>query len=136
MLAATLLLLPLTACQGGEPPDATFDDLAAGLAARDLTGVPLDDPTASDQLATIWAAVPEDQPVTVETGEVTTEDDTASATLAWTWQLDGTEWSYETPVEATRVEDAWQVSWTPALVAPDLAEGEALAIDTLTPERG
>lgn len=133
---AALLLVPLTACQGGEPPDATFDDLAAGLAARDLAGVPLDDPTASDQLATIWAAVPEDQPVTVESGRVTTEDEVASATLAWTWQLDGTEWSYETPVEATRVEDAWQVSWTPALVAPDLAEGEVLTIDSLTPERG
>ncbi len=135
-LAASLLLLPLAACQGGEPADGTFDALATGLAARDLGGVPVDDPTATDQLAAIWAAVPEDQAVTVEAGEVTTEDDTASATLAWSWQLDGTEWSYETPVEASRVEDAWQVSWTPALVAPDLAEGEALAIDSLTPERG
>ena len=133
---SSLLLLPLAACQGGEPADGTFDALATGLAARDLGGVPVDDPTATDQLAAIWAAVPEDQAVTVEAGEVTTEDDTASATLAWSWQLDGTEWSYETPVEASRVEDAWQVSWTPALVAPDLAEGEALAIDSLTPERG
>ncbi len=136
LLAGVLLLLPLTACQSGEPADATFDELASGLAVRDLGGVPLDDPTATEQLAEIWAAVPEEQEVTVEAGEVTTEDDTASATLAWTWQLDGAEWTYETPVEATRRDDGWQVSWTPALVAPDLAEGEALAVGSLSPERG
>ncbi|WP_200958017.1 penicillin-binding transpeptidase domain-containing protein [Nocardioides sp. Soil805] len=135
-LAGVLLLLPLAACQGGEPPDPVFDDLASGLAGRDLGGVPLDDPAADDQLAEIWAAVPEDQQVTVEAGAVTTEDDTASATLDWTWQLDGTEWSYQTPVEATRVDDAWQVSWSPAVVAPDLAPGESLAIGTLPAERG
>ena len=136
LLAGVLLLLPLTACQSGEPADATFDELASGLAVRDLGGVPLDDPTATEQLAEIWAAVPEEQEVTVEAGEVTTEDDTASATLAWTWQLDGAEWTYETPVEATRRDEGWQVSWTPALVAPDLAEGEALAVGSLAPERG
>jgi Penicillin binding protein transpeptidase domain/Penicillin-binding Protein dimerisation domain/NTF2-like N-terminal transpeptidase domain len=135
-LAGVLLLLPLTACQSGEPPDATLEELAAGLEARDLSGVPLDDPTAPEQLTDIWAAIPEDQPVAVETGEVTTEDDTASATLDWTWQLDGAEWTYETPVEATRGDDGWQVSWTPSVVAPDLAEGEALAVSRLSPERG
>jgi hypothetical protein len=135
-LAGVLLLLPLTACQSGEPADATFDELASGLAVRDLGGVPLDDPTATEQLTEIWAAVPEEQAVTVEAGEVTTEDDTASATLAWAWQLDGAEWTYETPVEATRRDDGWEVSWTPALVAPDLAEGEVLAVGSLSPERG
>lgn len=136
LLAGVLLLLPLTACQSGEPADATFDELASGLAVRDLGGVPLDDPTATEQLAEIWAAVPEEQAVTVEAREVTTEDDTASATLVWTWQLDGAEWAYETPVEATRRDEGWEVSWTPALVAPDLAEGEALAVGSLSPERG
>lgn len=136
MLVGVLLLLPLTACQGGEPPDATFDELARGLASRDVGGVPLDDPTAPEQLAAIWAAVPEDQPVAVETGEMTTEDDTASATLDWTWDLDGAQWTYETPVEATRTDDGWRVSWTPAMVAPELTDGESLATSSLTPERG
>lgn len=135
-VAGALLLLPLAACQGGEPPDPALDELASGLAVRDLTGVPVDDPEAGAQLAEIWAAVPEDQQVTVDVGPVTTEDDAASSTLDWTWQLDGAEWTYETPVEATRVDDAWQVTWTPALVAPDLAAGETLALSTLPAERG
>jgi hypothetical protein len=135
-LAAALLLLPLAACQGGEPAGPAFDDLAAGLEARDLTGVPLDAPSAGQQLAAILAAVPEDQQVTVESGPVTTEDDTASATLEWTWQLEGAEWTYETPAEATRRDDGWQVMWDPALVAPDLADGESLALGTLPAPRG
>jgi Penicillin binding protein transpeptidase domain/Penicillin-binding Protein dimerisation domain/NTF2-like N-terminal transpeptidase domain len=135
-LAAALLLLPLAACQGGEPAGPAFDDLAAGLEARDLTGVPLDAPSAGQQLAAILAAVPEDQQVTVESGPVTTEDDTASATLEWTWQLEGAEWTYETPAEATRRDDGWQVMWDPALVAPDLADGESLALGTLPATRG
>ena len=135
-LAAALLLLPLTACQGGEPADPAFDELAAGLAARDLSGVPLDDPAAGEQLTAIWAAVPEDQEVSVEPGAVTTDDDTASASLAWTWRLDGAEWTYETPAEATRGEDGWRVAWSPALVAPDLADGESLVVRSLPADRG
>ncbi len=135
-LAGVLLLVPLAACRSGEPPEPAFDDLASGLAARDLTGVPLDDPAAGEQLAAIWAAVPEDQQVTVDAGAVTTQDDTASATLDWTWQLDGAEWAYETPVEATRTDDGWRVSWSPAVVAPDLAPGESLALSSLPSERG
>lgn len=134
--ATGLLLLPLAACQGGEPAEPAFAELAAGLSARDLSGVPVDDPAAGEQLTAIWAAVPEDQPIEVDATGVTTEDDSASATLDWTWRLDGAEWSYETPVEAVRVDDAWQVRWTPALVAPDLVEGEALALTTLPAERG
>src|SRR5688572_23251463 len=135
-IATGILLLPLAACQAGEPAEPAFAELAAGLSARDLSGVPLDDPAAGEQLAAIWAAVPEDQPIEVDTTGVTTEDDAASATLDWTWQLEGAEWSYETPVEATRVDDAWRVRWTPALVAPDLVEGEALALTTLPAARG
>lgn len=135
-LAGVLLLLPLTACRSGEPPDATFDDLASALAARELAGVAVDDPAAGEQLAAIWAAVPEDQQVAVDAGAVTTQDDTATATLDWTWTLDGTEWTYETPVEATRVDDAWQVAWTPAIVAPDLAPGESLVLSGLPASRG
>jgi hypothetical protein len=135
-LAAALLLLPLAACQGGEPAGPAFDELAAGLAARDLSGVPLDDPGADDGLAAIWAAVPEDQQVAVETGAVTTDDDSASATLVWTWRLDGAEWTYETPAKATRGDDGWRVAWSPALVAPDLADGESLVVRSLPAERG
>lgn len=135
-IATGLLLLPLAACQGGEPAGPAFAELAAGLSARDLSGVPLDDPAAGEQLDAIWAAVPEDPAIEVEATGVTTEDDSASATLDWTWQLEGAEWSYETPVEATRVDDAWQVRWTPAVVAPDLVEGETLALTTLPAERG
>lgn len=134
--ATGLLMLPLAACQGGEPAEPAFAELAAGLAARDLSGVPLDDPDAGEQLAAIWATVPEDQPIEVDATGVTTEDDSASATLDWTWQLEDAEWAYETPVEATRVDDAWQVRWTPGLLAPDLVEGEVLALTRLPAARG
>ena len=47
--------------RAASPPTRPSTSSPAGLAARDLGGVPLDDPAAAEQLAAIWAAVPEDQ---------------------------------------------------------------------------
>ncbi|CCH33456.1 penicillin-binding transpeptidase domain-containing protein [Actinosynnema sp. NPDC047251] len=57
-------------------------------------------------------------------------DDTTSATLSAdvTWTLpDSTPLKYAVPLELRRSNDKWQVHWTPALLHPDLAEGQSLA---------
>ncbi|MFW5472973.1 penicillin-binding transpeptidase domain-containing protein [Knoellia sp. CPCC 206450] len=61
----------------------------------------------------------------------------ARATLAHTWTLPGTDeaWTYETPLELAKADGEWAGVWSPAVVAPDLAEGEALRTTRKQPER-
>ena len=64
------------------------------------------------------------------------QDDQATATLAWTWDFSGNEWSYEAPAALTKTGNEWKVTWEPTIVEPSLKEGETLDVDTLLPERG
>lgn len=65
------------------------------------------------------------------------EDGSARATLAHTWTLPGTDetWTYETPLELAKADGSWAGVWNPAVVAPDLAEGETLRTTRKQPER-
>ena len=61
----------------------------------------------------------------------------ARATLAHTWTLPGADetWSYETLLELAKTDGEWAGVWKPAVVAPDLAEGETLRTTRKQPER-
>ncbi|GGB78152.1 hypothetical protein N798_03245 [Knoellia flava TL1] len=65
------------------------------------------------------------------------EDGSARATLAHTWTLPGADetWTYETPLELAKADGEWAGVWDPAVVAPDLAEGETLRTTRTQPER-
>ena len=79
----------------------------------------------------------DDVPVAVEVASVEEAETSATATLAWRWDLtDADPWAYETSVALARTEGGWQVDWAPASLAPDLAEGDTLGLRTLTPRRG
>lgn len=132
---AAAVTLPLAACSSAPPaPDDAAQALARGLASGDLAGVPLGGTSAveaSEQVTTATAALEPLRP-TVEVVGVTLaeEGDTARAVLRHHWDVDpggDEDWTYEVPADLTLVEDAWQVRWSPALVAPDLRPGEVLA---------
>lgn len=90
---------------------------------------------------------PELEPVVRGMGEAThevtvrsvTDPDggSARATLAHTWTLPGADetWTYETPLELAKTDGEWAGVWNPAVVAPDLAEGETLRTTRKQPER-
>ncbi|PUA81449.1 penicillin-binding transpeptidase domain-containing protein [Nocardioides currus] len=138
-LATALMGLPaLAGCSlldGGEGPESTLDDLASGLASGDLAAVAFDADDASEQYAAVVEGLGETSP-TVSAGDAEVTDDTATAPLTWTWDLDGNEWSYDTEVDLTRVDDSWQAAWTPAIVEPSLVEGEHLTLTRTPAERG
>ncbi|MGH1565000.1 penicillin-binding transpeptidase domain-containing protein [Mumia sp. DW29H23] len=136
-LALTALLAAgvLSACSSASA-DPEAEKLADGLSALDLSKVALDDAAAGDDLARITKGLDGIEP-TVTVKDVEEEDDKATATLAYRWQL-GPEvrWEYETEATMTRKDDSWTVAWSPALVAPDLAEGQRLRVRSVAPKRG
>jgi cell division protein FtsI/penicillin-binding protein 2 len=137
-VAAILTLGLLGGCQLDAPagPEATIDRLASALAAGDLAGVPTDTADAAEQYAAILEPLGDEVAATVEAGEATTEDDAATAELAWSWDLGGTAWEYTSEVALTRVEEAWRVTWSPTLVEPSLVAGEAIDVDPVSADRG
>ena len=77
-----------------------------------------------------------DTPVAVEVVDVTDTDGGATATLAWTWELPGVSWEYTTKAELAEAAGRWEVDWEPNMVTPDLVEGQHLALERVTAERG
>lgn len=137
-LGLVVTLAPLTACSPDVPdPAPVAQDLAAALAEGDLDGVPLGDVTAAEAteqlLSTTSALDPARPTVEVTDVEEAEPDDgprTATATLVHAWDLDASgdgDWTYSVDATLTLVEDAWQVQWDTALVAPDLRPTETLA---------
>jgi hypothetical protein len=118
------------------------DDLAAALSGHSLAGVPLVDEAGRAAFADLVSPL-EDVPVSVEVASVDEvegtgdEPGTATATLAWRWQLtDAEPWTYDTTVALVPDGTGWQVDWAPDALVPDLAEGDTLGLRTLPPVRG
>jgi cytochrome c1 len=107
-------------------PNAAAQALADGLGAADLGAVPLAGATGADATAFVKAAyegMGDLRPsVTVTAVKHQPEAERATATLITRWDVSDspTDWRYETQADLRLVDGAWQVAWTPGLVAPDL----------------
>jgi cell division protein FtsI/penicillin-binding protein 2 len=143
-VALVLSLTALTACSAvsdeGPDPEPVADALAAGLESGDLADVAVADPaTATKELAAVVEGMGEVTPrVTVSevsrgSGEA---EDTATATLGWSWPVSEQDWSYTTEAALSLEGDAWQVAWEPAVVEPSLRPGGTLELTGTTAERG
>lgn len=127
-------LLPGTAVQDAAKA------LARGMRSADVSGLEFSNRSGSEAQADLGSIlrmtgglVPD-----VRADRVETHGDTAHAELTWCWDLPTTDedWTYTTGVDFVRSENAWKPTWNPAVIAPDLAEDEALRIQTVQPERG
>ncbi|WP_426247690.1 penicillin-binding transpeptidase domain-containing protein [Nocardioides sp. LHG3406-4] len=129
--ALTLLLLSacLSACDlpwsDGPDPEPVLEGLAGALETGDV-------PT---ELAPVLESVA-DLPRSVTAADTEVADDVATSALTWQWEVAGEPWEYDVPVELRLVDDAWKVDWTPALIHPDLADGDTLDTTTINPARG
>jgi cell division protein FtsI/penicillin-binding protein 2 len=142
-LATALLLLTvpvLGACSGSSEDDARdaaigFLDAWAGgdtaAAARATT-----DPDAATALLEQTAADLPDAELSTEVGHVSVEDGTATVGWTATWDLAAApEWSYESTLRMEEGDDEWQVVAEPALVHPELSEGQHLQLARSLPDR-
>lgn len=141
LLAALLLAGPvLAACSGGgedevrAAAEAFLDDWARGDAAGAAAGTT--DPEAAGALLEQTATDLPDAQLSAELGGVTVEDGAATAEWTATWDLAAApDWSYDSTLRLTEGEDGWEVVAEPALVHPELAEGQHLELTRGLPER-
>ncbi|MEO7269511.1 MAG: penicillin-binding transpeptidase domain-containing protein, partial [Knoellia sp.] len=65
------------------------------------------------------------------------KDGAAEATLKHSWTLPGSDapWTYETPLKVRETDRTWAGVWEPAMVAPDLVDGEILRVKRQQPTR-
>jgi cell division protein FtsI/penicillin-binding protein 2 len=141
-LALSLLItVPgLAGCSGSAEDDVRaaaqgfLDDWAAGDTAAAARAT--DDPDAATALLEQTAADLPDAALDPELKEVTVEDGSATVTWTATWDLAAApEWSYDATLHLREAEDAWQVVAEPALVHPELGEGQHLELTRSLPDR-
>jgi cell division protein FtsI/penicillin-binding protein 2 len=143
-LALSLSLLVtvpvLAACSGSTEDDvraaaqAFLDEWAGGDTAAAARAT--DDPEAATALLEQTATDLPDAALSPELGTVAVEDGTATVTWTATWDLAAApEWSYDSTLRLREAEDAWQVVAEPAVVHPELGEGQRLQLARSLPER-
>ena len=137
----TLLAVPvLAACSGNAEDDvrsaaeAFLADWAAGdtAAAAGATADPAAATTLLEQTAT---DLPE-ATLSPELGPVSVEDGTATVGWTATWDLAAApDWSYPGTLRLQEADEGWDVVAEPALVHPELGEGQRLLLERRLPER-
>ena len=145
VLGGVLVLGLGTGCslleQAPAPEDAARA-LATGLAKADLAGVTFSGST-TPAAATAFVTKAYDGPrhlrpeVTVTAVKASGDGDEATATLQTRWDISAspTDWTYATTVPMRLVDNVWQVSWSPGVVAPQLTADETLALQRTWPRR-
>ncbi len=140
-----VLLLLLSACSVpgfGPRAETAAAGLARALEAGDLTEVDfVDGAEPAEELTALIGGMRDRLPdATITVGEVATEGSSATATLAWRWELERATWTYQTEVALTRGEtsagDRWLVRWSPEIVEPSLEPGDRLAVQAVAAQRG
>lgn len=137
--ASSLLAPALVACSSVSGAEDFAEQLAQGLSKKDLSGIKLsqDVPTGADDfnraVAFMGSAAPT---VTVES--LAKADEGQTAQLKWSWKIPGSTQTFDYTTGATLVEEGnqWAYRWTPASVHPDLAEAQALRLETSAAARG
>ena len=154
LAAVAVLVGGLAACSPKRPtPDAEAAALATALASGDfsrvtlttpapLSGVPSPDALKAAREAAfhgLGGAVPK---VTVASVAIDPKDAThATAGLDWTWDLGASKpWTYDVSAQLVLGQvdggQAWQAEWRTSLLAPDLVDGEKLAVQRQAAQRG
>ncbi|KQR81886.1 penicillin-binding protein [Arthrobacter sp. Leaf337] len=128
----------LVACDDGRAgaQDAA-KQLASAMTALDVGSVAFegkDSAAANEQLKEVFQALDPAKP-DVETGELTLEKDTATVPLNYSWKIGSGEWKYTASAELKKSGGKWLTVWKPALLAPELAEGEVIGAGAQSPQR-
>ncbi len=144
VLAASLLV---SGCTGGglprpngDTPERAAAELAAGLSAKDLTGVEFVAAAGADVNASFQTLVRGMGPVspTVSVNEVDESGSAATATLDVSWTFPGVpqKWTYSSTAQLQNDAGRWKTAWQASVVEPQLNGSNRLSQRRLTATRG
>jgi len=145
LACATLLTGGLTGCSDSDGPDRAVDAFLAGWRSGQLDRVAFLNPAGQQvasadvtaEIKNVSGELAGTPPQLRRTGDVKTDDELATATVAVDWTLPGgTHWTYPTTLRLKRADDTWRVIWEPAVVQEKLTSGEQLAVRRLPAQRG
>lgn len=137
-LVGLLLGAALVGCDDGRAgAQETATQLASAVAALDVGSIAFDGKdsgAANEQLKEVFKALEPDKPA-VEAGELALESDTATVPLNYSWNIGPKEWKYTVSAQLKKSGDKWLTVWNPALLVPELADGEVLSRSAESPQR-
>lgn len=128
----------LSACDDGRSgAEGAAKQLASSLAALDVGQLAVDGKdaaAANDELKAVFEGL--DAKPSVESGEVKIDGGTATFPLKYSWNIGSAKWEYSSQATLKKSGDKWAVQWSPALLAPELSDGETLSVKTVPAQRG
>ena len=137
-LVGLVLGTSLVACGDGRTgAEDAAKQLATAVSALDVGSVGFDGKesgAANDQLKEVFQGLDPDKPA-VQAGELTFDADTATFPLNYSWKVDSEEWKYTVSARLKKSGDKWLTLWKPAMLVPELADGEIVTRSTDTPQR-
>ncbi len=142
LLSALLLVLGpiLGGCSlfAGPGPEDAASELAAALSKRDVGDLSLAGTTGHAAQVTLSKVLADmdDVPAEVRAVDVSTDGDTATAELVWTWRVAGRPWVTRSPLDLRKSGDDWRAVWDVRLIHPLLRQGSTLRGTDLLPTRG
>jgi cell division protein FtsI/penicillin-binding protein 2 len=137
-LVGLVLGTSLVACGDGRAgAEDAAKQLATAVSALDVGSVGFDGKESgavNDQLKEIFQGLDPDKPA-VQAGELTFDADTATFPLNYAWKVGAEEWKYTVSAQLKKSGDKWLTVWKPAMLVPELADGEIVTRSTDTPQR-
>ena len=120
-----VLLWGTVACSSAPDPDEVFHAFANAIQRKDSRAAAelTDDPAGAEPvLAAMFGGMGEAAAVTASPVAVDGEENAYTVSYQWSFGPDR-EFRYETEGDVAKDGDDWRISWTPALLHPDLAPG-------------
>jgi len=118
-------------------PEPAAEAFLEGWRTGELDPALLTDPAvaapAGELLAATAQELGEDPQLALRTVETVEESTTAQ--VAVTWPLPSGPWTYDTAVPLVLGEGGWRVAWSPAVLHPQLADGQTVDLRGAPPER-
>ena len=144
LVAVSALVLGLTACSHQPTPDSAvakfLDGWRSGHFASDLTITSADGAAlGGDEVASKIKTLAGDlapTPPTLKAGKPTVSKNDASAPIDVSWSIGGAVWSYRTTLRLTFDKDKWRPIWEPAVFAPQVSDGDKIAVKSTPAARG
>ncbi|MEI2277693.1 penicillin-binding transpeptidase domain-containing protein [Paenarthrobacter ilicis] len=137
-LAAVVVAGSLTACDDGRSgAESAAKQLASSLSTLDVGSLAVagkDAAAANEELKAVFEGL--DAKPSVQSGDVKLDGDTATFPLNYSWNIGSAKWEYAADATLKKDGDKWAVQWSPALLAPQLADGEKLTAKTIPAQRG
>lgn len=136
--ALTAAAVPQDGADAGNPQPQPF----ATITFVDADGASVEAATVAEDYAAIIDDLDGLAPTVAVRDDVPVTDDSAVATLDWSWPDPGAPdatdaaWTYESPVDLTRSDDGWAVVWSPTVIEPSLEPGDVLDAVTQPTDRG